>query len=71
MQHFAVPGAPAQLLAQVLHQGLADAIRWTYALPVTVLVVGAIAILGVKVIPKQVTQPETKPEQLSPAPQTR
>jgi EmrB/QacA subfamily drug resistance transporter len=67
VQHFAVAGAPLQLAAQVLHEGLADAIRWTYALPVTVLVVGAIAVLGVRVIKK----PQPVPEQLAPVPQSR
>jgi hypothetical protein len=66
-QHFVVPGAPAQAAAQVLHEGLADAIRWTYALPVVVLLVGAIAVLGVKIVAK----PAAKPEQLIPVSQAR
>jgi EmrB/QacA subfamily drug resistance transporter len=71
---FTVPGAPAQLAAQVLHEGLADAIRWTYALPVIVLVIGAIAVLGLKVVPRTVTPkpgPEPKPEHATPVPQAR
>jgi EmrB/QacA subfamily drug resistance transporter len=66
-QHFVVPGTPARLATQVLHEGLADAIRWTYALPVVVLVVGAIAVLGLKIVAK----PAPKPEQLTPVSQAR
>ena len=37
-----------RLADQVMHEGLAHAIQWTYALPVAVLVVGAVAILGTR-----------------------
>jgi EmrB/QacA subfamily drug resistance transporter len=60
-QHFLVQGAPAQLAEHVLQEGLADAIRWTYALPVIVLVVGAIAILGVKVVRKPLPSEQKTP----------
>ena len=68
--HFTVAGAPAQLAAQVLHAGLADAIRWTYALPVAVLVVGAIAVLWSKTIPKKAPEKE-KVAASVPQPQSR
>jgi EmrB/QacA subfamily drug resistance transporter len=70
-QHFVVPGVPLSLAEQALQDGLADAIRWTYALPVVVLVVGAVAVLGFKVIPKPAPKPESQPEQIVPAPQAR
>src|SRR5262249_49651199 len=59
--------------AQVLHEGLSEAIRWTYALPVTVLVVGAVAVLGVKVIAKKAKDntENSEPEQATPVPQSR
>ncbi len=68
--HFAVAGAPAQLAAQVLHEGLADAIRWTYALPVTVLVIGAIAVLGLRIVAKKATE-KVEPLVAAPVSQSR
>ncbi|TCO60561.1 MFS transporter [Actinocrispum wychmicini] len=59
-QHLTTEPATQTLANLVLHEGLADAIRWTYTLPVAVLVIGAIAVLG--------THSRTKPTDPTPQP---